>query len=173
MRLSAAPLLSPDRIQARVDALGAQIRHDYGGRDLVVLAVLKGALFFTADLVRAMAREVVVDCVRAQSYAGTASTGEVRFTLLPEVPLAGRHVLVVEDILDTGRTATALLERLAQEQPASLALCTLLDKPDRRVVPVRADYVGFTIPDHFVIGYGLDHDERHRELPGIWTLEPA
>lgn len=172
MRLSAAPLYTPDQIQARVDALGAEIRRDYAGRDLVVLAVLKGALFFTADLVRAMAREVTVDCVRARSYAGTASTGEVRFTLLPEAPLAGRHVLVVEDILDTGRTAAALVARLRAERPASVAVCTLLDKPACRGVPFEADYVGFEIGPRFVIGYGLDHDERYRELPGIWTLEP-
>lgn len=172
MRLNATPLYTPDQIQARVEALAGEIRRDYAGRDLVVLAVLKGALFFTADLVRAMAREVEVDCVRARSYAGTASTGDVRFTLLPEIPIAGRHVLVVEDILDTGRTATALLARLGEERPASITVCTLLDKPTRRVVPIEADYVGFTIPDHFVVGYGLDHDERHRELPGLWTLAP-
>jgi hypoxanthine phosphoribosyltransferase len=170
VRLNPAPLIARAQIDARIVELAAQINGDYAGRDLVVIVVLKGAMPFAADLIRALEGPLHVDFVRAKSYAGTDTTGEVRLSLLPEFALAARDVLVVEDILDTGHTATALLDRLGAQGPASLRLCTLLDKPARRRVPIAAHYAGFTIDDHFVVGYGLDLDERYRELPAIHTL---
>lgn len=171
MRLSASPLIEAAAIQRRVQELAVAIASDYAGKDLLLLVVLKGGLFFAADLARALGGAAHLDCIRARSYDGAESSGEVRFGILPEIPLRDRHVLVLEDILDTGRTATALLQRLHAEAPASLEICTLLDKPSRRVLPVDARYVGFEIDDHFVVGYGLDYNEAHRGLPAIWTLE--
>lgn len=171
MRLSAAPLIEASAIHRRVHELAVTIAADYADRDLLLLIVLKGGMFFGADLARALGGTAHVDCVRARSYDGTDSTGEVRFGILPEISLRDRHVLVLEDILDTGRTATALLQRLHAEAPASLEICTLLDKPTRRVVPIEARYVGFEIEDHFVVGYGLDYAEQYRNLPYIGLIE--
>ena len=171
MRLSEEPLISADTIQARVRELGARIAEDYAGRELLVVVVLKGGLLFAADLVRAIAAPLSIEYVRAKSYDGDRSQGHVELKVLPEQPLAGRHVLFVEDILDTGRTTAAVLDLAQRAGAASIALCALLDKPSRRVTSVRADYVGFTIDDRFVVGYGLDYNERHRELPAIHTLE--
>jgi len=158
MRPSEEPLLSAEAIASRVADLGNAIAERYDGAPVVLLCVLKGGLFFTADLARTLPGRATVDFIRAKSYDGVESTGTV--------------TLVVEDILDTGRTATAILERIREENPASVALCTLLDKPSRRVVPIEADFVGFTIGEYFVVGYGLDHDERYRELPAVHVLEP-
>lgn len=171
MEIGNEPLIGADAIQARVEDLGAEISEAYAGRTLTVIPVLKGACLFAADLVRHVSVPVHLEFIRAKSYRGTLSTGAVEFTVLPECSMTGCDVLVVEDILDTGHTAAAILDRLMADAPASLALCTLLDKPSRRVREVYADYVGFTIDNRFVVGYGLDCDEVYRNLPGVYVLE--
>lgn len=171
MRLSREPLFSADAIRARVAELGVEITRDYAGRPLLLVAVLKGAALFSSDLMRAITLEHTIEYVRARSYAGTESTGSVEWLHLPEKELTGRHVLVTEDILDTGRTLHALSGKLHELGAASVEICALLDKPSRRVLPVQARYVGFTIEDRFVVGYGLDHDERYRHLDAIYCLE--
>ena len=172
MRLSDAPLFPHEAIQARVNALAAQVRVDYAGTPLTLVVVLKGAAWFGADLARHLPNDTTVEFIRAKSYAGDRSTGTVEFSMLAEAGLGGRDVLVVEDILDTGRTLTAVVERLGAQRPNSLRVCTLLDKPARRALEITADYVGFEIPDHFVVGYGLDYNEAYRALPAIYTLSP-
>jgi hypoxanthine phosphoribosyltransferase len=171
MRLSSEPLIDAPAIDARVAELARAIAQDYVGRVPILLCVLKGALHFTSDLARNMTSPVGIEFIRASSYAGTESTGSVKIAADSLGHLSGRDVILVEDILDTGRTCATLLEHVRSLEPASLRLCTLLDKPSRRVLPVMADYVGFSIDDHFVVGYGLDHDEQYRELPAIHVLE--
>jgi hypoxanthine phosphoribosyltransferase len=164
-------LLSREAIAARVSELSIQISWDYVGKDLLLVGVLKGAFVFLADLMRALKIPVQVEFVRLASYGkGATSAGHVRVLLDLEASVAGRHVLVVEDILDTGLTLGFLLERLRARQPASLKLCVLLNKRIRRVSEITADYAGFDVPDGFVVGYGIDYDERHRHLPAIYTL---
>lgn len=170
MRLSDTPLIDAVRIAARVRQLANEISADYAQSEIVLLTVLKGSFLFAADLLRALSIGATIDFVQARSYDGTNSTGEVHFLYLPETAIAGKHVLIVEDILDTGRTAAAILEHIAALGPASVRLCALLDKPARRVTAVSADYVGFPIGDEFVVGYGLDYEERYRELPAVYTL---
>ena len=133
--------------------------------------MLKGSVPFSADLARALTVPLQVDYIRAKSYDGTESGGKVHFTHLPEDSLRNRDVLIVEDILDTGNTAEAIFDFVRGQHPASARFITLLDKPSRRVRPVEADFVGFTVEDHFVVGYGLDYNERFRELDGIFTME--
>lgn len=173
MRPSDTPLIDSGALRRRVAELAAEIGASYARYEEppILLTVLKGAAFFAADLARAMARPVEMDFVRVQSYEGASSTGTVTFLHYPESALRGRHVLIVEDILDTGRTARAIVDWLQTQELASLRLCTLLDKPSRRLTPLHAEHVGFTIPNQFVIGYGLDYDERYRNLPAIHVLE--
>lgn len=171
MRLSVQPLIAAPRIQRRIAELGAQIRGDYAGRDLVLVVLLKGAVIFAADLMRRLDNNVSVDFLRAASYDGMRSTGEVTVRTIPETPLSGRHVLLVEDILDTGRTLAAAQQWVRTQKPASLASIALLDKPARREVEARAEYTGFTIDDHFVVGYGLDYNQHYRQLDSIYVLE--
>jgi len=171
MRVSAKPLIDEQAIRARTGELAQDISRDHGRRDLLAVVVLKGAAFFAADLLRQVTSPVRIVYVRARSYQGNASTGRIALGDLPDLPLEGAHLLVVEDILDTGRTASRLLGHLYEHRPASLRVCTLLDKPARRLVPVAADYVGFVIDDHFVVGYGLDYEEHYRNLPAIHILE--
>jgi len=164
-------LYSRARIAARVRALARAIRADYEGHDLVAVGVLKGAFVFLADLVRALGRPVTIDFVGLSSYgSGVASSGTVTVTRPVHVPIAGRDVLVVEDILDTGLSMRFLLEYLEARTPRSVRVCALLDKPERRVEPVTAHYVGFVAPAGFVVGYGIDFDERYRYLPDIYRL---
>lgn len=168
------PYISEAKIAAAVKQLAAAVDQDYGGQPLVVVAVLKGAFIFVADLIRHLQTPVQrVELLRLSSYgSGTTSSGKVRvFNDLPIEAIAHQHVLLVEDIVDTGRSTAVAIDLLKQHQPASLKLCSLLDKPARRVVPVAIDYLGITIEDRFVIGYGLDWDERYRELPGIFVVE--
>ncbi len=164
-------LLDAAKIQTRVRELAAQISEDYRDRTPHLVGVLKGAWIFTADLIRYLSVEATVDFLSIQSYGSRAtSSGEVRITKDLDVSIAGRDVLIVEDILDTGRTSHYLLGVLAAHHPASLRLVALLDKTSRRVIPVRADYVGFEIPDAFVVGYGLDYNQKYRGLPEICRL---
>jgi hypoxanthine phosphoribosyltransferase len=166
------PLIPSDRIAARLAELGAAITRDYTGRNLVVVCALKGGFVFTADLIRAIDLPLTVEFLRGESYGdNTVSSGAVRVTQEPDTLLAGRDVLLVEDIIDTGRTAFQLLEVLQAHKPASLKVCALLHKPARQVVALPIDYLGFTIEDEFVIGYGLDHAGLHRNLPYIGVAE--
>jgi hypoxanthine phosphoribosyltransferase len=170
MRLSDKPLITAEAIRKRVNELGAAITRDFAGHTPLMLTVLKGAAPFSADLMRAIHLELTLEYVRAQSYAGAESTGTVEFHFFPDHALAGRDVVVVEDILDTGRTATALTARLKEAGVASVSVATLLDKPECRVVPIEANYVGFEIGPEFVVGYGLDHDEQYRHLDAVYTV---
>ena len=172
MKLNPEPLIASDEIQRRVTKLAAQISADFHGRELLLIIVLRGGLIFAADLMRSLTLPVTIDFIRARSYNGAQSSGQVDFVYLPEDDIRGKHVLVVEDIIDTGRTSKAIMEFLASKSPANLSLCALLDKPSRREIPIQADYVGFSIDDHFVVGYGLDHNQRARELPHIHVWNP-
>lgn len=164
-------LLDAAKIQARVRELAAQISEDHRGRTPHLVGVLKGAWIFMADLIRYLSIEATVDFLSIQSYgSGATSSGEVKITKDLDVSIAGRDVLIVEDILDTGRTWHYLLGVLEAHKPASLKLVTLLDKTSRRVIPVRADYVGFEIPNVFVVGYGLDYNQKYRRLPEVCSL---
>ncbi len=166
-------LVTADAIAATVARLGARIAADYAGRDPVLVSILKGALPFLADLMRAIPIRLSLDFLEVSSYgAGTTTSGVVRILKDLAHPIEGRHVIVVEDILDTGHTLSFVLDHLRGQHPASVALCTLLDKPARRVVGVTPDYCGLEIPDKFVVGYGLDYAERYRNLPFIGVLKP-
>jgi len=164
-------MIDGETLQTRIEGLAVELSGRYQDLPVVVLVVLKGAVPFSVDLLRRLTMPLVVDYVRARSYAGTRSVGEVVFSHLPEEPLSGRHVLIVEDILDTGHTAERILEVVRAQHPASVALAVLLDKPARRLRPVEADFTGFIIEDHFVVGYGLDFNERYRELDAIYTMD--
>jgi hypoxanthine phosphoribosyltransferase len=165
-------LIDADALRDRVEQLAAQINADYAGKSVVLVCVLKGAVLFLADLMRELTVECEVDFMAVSSYgSATESSGVVRVLKDLDRPIADRHVLVVEDIVDSGRTLSKLLEMLETRGPASLAVCALLTKPERREVPLEASYIGFEIPDRFVVGYGLDHAERHRNLPHIATLD--
>jgi hypoxanthine phosphoribosyltransferase len=166
-------LITAQQIAERVQQLGAAIARDYEGQELVLVAVLKGSFLFAADLARAIpSQEVQVDFLGLASYGeATRSSGVVQITTDLTRPIAGKHVLIVEDIVDTGLTMEYLLENLATRHPASVKLCALLHKPSRAVKQIPIDYLGFTIPDLFVIGYGLDFAQRYRNLPYIGVLE--
>lgn len=165
-------LISEEEIQARVAEMGAAISADYAGKELVVVGILKGAAMFTADLFRHITIPASLDFMRITSYAGTRSTGVHRVLLDLEYELDGKHVLVVEDIVDTGLTVRFLLEYLGTRRPASLKVAALLDKPSRRKVEVPIHYRGFAIPDLFVVGMGLDFNEKYRNLRCIGVLRP-
>jgi hypoxanthine phosphoribosyltransferase len=167
-------LLDGDTIARRVAELGAQLAADYAGRDPVLVSVLKGALVFLADLMRAMEMPTSIDLMEVSSYgASTETSGQVRILKDLSKPISGRHVIVVEDIIDTGLTLNYLLRYLADKGPASVRIVCLLDKPARRLADIDIAYRGFTIPDRFVVGYGLDFDERYRNLPYIGVLKPS
>lgn len=168
-------LLTEAQIRARVDELAEAITADYAGRDLLLVTVLKGGLYFLADLSRAMRRPVAIDVMAISSYrGGSGASGAVRLIKDLDEDLGGRHVLLVEDIIDTGLTAAYLTRALRARDPADLAICTLLDKSARRIaegLPIR--YRGFEVPDEFLIGYGLDYRQLYRNLPYIGVLDPA
>jgi hypoxanthine phosphoribosyltransferase len=162
------PLLTQDAIQTRIAEMAAEIRGDSGNVDLHLVCVLKGAVLFLADLIRQMHGGVSIDFMALSSYgAGTSSSGEVRLIKDLDYGLEGRHVIIVEDIVDTGLTLHYLQEILRARGPKSLRTACLLSKPSRRKIDVKVDYIGFTIEDHFVVGYGLDYSERYRQLPYI------
>ncbi len=161
-------LLNEQQIKERVKALGAEITRDYKGKDPMMLCVLKGATVFFADLIREIETEVQIEFIRASSYVGERSSGQVTLDVRDLPDVSGRDVVIVEDIVDTARTLSLLTERISQMMPASLKVAALLDKPSRRVVEgFKADYTGFEIDDFFVVGYGLDCDQRFRNLPYI------
>ncbi len=165
-------LVSEAAIRRRVAALADEINRAYRGKDLTVIAIVNGAIIFTADLLRQLRSPLRLDCVRASSYhAGTAATGKPVIVDNLKLDIAGQHVLLVDDILDTGNTLSAVHELLLAKKAASVRTCVLLDKKARRVVPFEAEYVGFEIPNEFVVGYGLDFNERYRNLPCIGVLK--
>ena len=165
-------LISEDEIQAKVNELGKQISEDYKDRHLFMICILKGAIMFYSDLAKKITVPLAMDFMAVSSYgAGTRSSGEVRIIKDLSVPAEGLDILIVEDILDSGNTLNYIVNILSDRKPASLKICTLLDKPERREKPITIDYVGFEIPDEFVIGYGLDYDEKYRNLPYIGVLK--
>jgi hypoxanthine phosphoribosyltransferase len=166
-------VLTEEQIQRRVRELGAQIAHDYEGSSLLLVAVLRGAALFVADLARAIDGPVEIDFMAVSSYgSSTKSSGVVRIIKDLDEMIAGRDVLVVEDILDTGLTLKYLLRNLASRKPKSLEVVTLLSKEGKQRVPIECKYVGFSVPDEFVVGYGLDYAEKYRNLPYIGVLKP-
>ena len=166
-------LVDEGAIEMKVRELGTRIAADYRGRDLVLVSILKGALPFLADLMRQIPLPLALDFLEVSSYGdATQSSGVVRILKDIKNPIEGRDVLVVEDILDTGQTLAFVVEHLRSQRPASVRICTLLDKPARRIVPIDIDYRGFEIADKFVVGYGLDFAERYRNLPFIGVLKP-
>ena len=167
-------LVQPDELEHRVRELGAEISRDYAGRDLLLVGVLKGAVFFLADLMRHIDVPCEVDFMAVSSYGSSTDTsGVVRILKDLDAPLEGRNVLIVEDIVDSGLTLQYLMRTLQTRGPASLAVCALLTKPERRKAEVPARYVGFEIPNRFVVGYGLDYHERYRNLPYVAVLEES
>lgn len=166
-------LIQPEAIQARVAEMGEQISRDYEGKEIVLVAVLVGACVFVADLMRSIAVPVAVDFVAISSYGrDTRSSGVVRILKDLDLSVESKHVLIVEDIIDTGLTLNYLVENLRARNVASLKVCALLDKPARHKVPVTAHYLGFTVPDKWVVGYGLDFAQKYRSLPFVGVLRP-
>jgi hypoxanthine phosphoribosyltransferase len=167
-------LITSEQIQAKVAELGARISVDYRDREVTLVSVLKGSLPFMADLMRSIRVPLTIDLMEVSSYGGasTETTGLVRILKDLSSPIEGREVLIVEDIIDTGLTLNYLIRYLNGKNPSSLRICTLLDKPARRLVEIPIDYLGFEIPDRFVVGYGLDYGERYRNLPFIGVLRP-
>ena len=166
-------LIEEERLRGRVAELGEEISADYAGRDLLLIGVLKGAVFFMADLMRHLTVTCELDFMAISSYgAATDSSGVVRILKDLDINIAGRDVLVVEDIIDSGLTLSYLMRNLEAREPSSLEICALLTKPDRREIDVPVRYVGFEIPNRFVIGYGLDFGERYRNLPYVGVLNP-
>jgi hypoxanthine phosphoribosyltransferase len=167
-------LVQPDDLRTRVREIGEQISRDYAGQDLLLVGVLKGAVFFLADLMRHIDIPVELDFMAVASYgSATDSSGVVRILKDLDMPIEDRNVLIVEDIVDSGLTLQYLMRSLGARNPRSLEVCALLTKPERRKVDLPTRYVGFEIPDKFAIGYGLDHAERYRNLPYVAALEPA
>jgi hypoxanthine phosphoribosyltransferase len=165
-------LFSKERIASEVKRLGEEISRDYLGREILLVGVLNGSFMFFADLARTISVPLVIDFVRLASYGSdTRSSGIVEMRKDLELPVSGRHVLVVEDIVDSGFTLESLYHRLLLREPASLKICTLIDKRKHREVEIEADYVGLTLDDGFIVGYGLDFDERYRNLPDIYLVE--
>ena len=165
-------LVSEEEVEKRVCELGRQISEDYAGRQVHLICVLKGGVFFMCELAKRITVPVSMDFMSVSSYGdGTASSGVVKIAKGLDESLEGKDVLIVEDIIDSGRTLSYLIQILEKRGPKSLKLCTLLDKPERRVKPVTVDYVGFNIPDEFVVGYGLDYAQKYRNLPYIGVVE--
>lgn len=166
-----AVMFDETTLQRRVKELALQVTRDYQGKDLTLIGIMKGSLFFMTDLARAIDLPVSIELMGVSSYhGGTETTGEVRITTDVSKPMNGKHLLIVEDIIDTGLTMSFLLENLRARHPASLRVCTLLEKPSRARTAVAIDYKGFVIEDRFVVGYGLDYGEKYRNLPFIGTL---
>lgn len=170
----ATVLVDEATIQRRVEELGTEISAEYAGKDLLLVSVLKGSIIFMADLVRAIRVPHEIDFMATSSYgASTASSGVVRILKDLNVSIEGRNVVVVEDIIDSGHTLSYLMRLLTERQPASIRIMTLLDKPERREVDIHVDWIGFSIPNEFVVGYGLDYNEIYRNLPYIGVLKPS
>lgn len=167
-------LVTEEQLKAKVAELGAQISRDYAGHDLLLVSILKGSVVFMADLMRAISIPCGIDFMIVSSYGGanTTTSGLVKIIKDLDQDLGGKDVLIVEDILDTGVTLSNLVPMLEMRNPKSVRLCTILSKPSRRKVDIEPDYIGFEVPDEFVVGYGLDYDEKYRNLPYIGVLKP-
>ena len=166
-------LLTEEEIKEIVNRIGKQITEDYKDKNLVLVSVLKGSVVFMADLMRAIDINAQIDFMVVSSYGGSTTTsGQVKIIKDLDLDLTGLDLVIVEDILDTGKTLHSLMKILSTRNPKSIRLCTFLDKPDRRVAPVKADYVGAVVPDEFVVGYGLDYDQNYRNLPYLGVLKP-
>lgn len=166
-------LFSERQIAVMVERIGKEISRDYAGKPLLLVSVLKGSVVFMADLMRSITIPARIDFMATSSYgSGTVSTGVVKIIKDLDIPLEGYDIVLVEDILDSGKTLSNLLEMLKARNPRSITICTLFDKPDRREAPVDAKYVGSVIPDEFIVGYGLDYDEQYRNLPFVGILKP-
>lgn len=167
-------LFSRDRIAAEVKRLGEEISQDYAGQEVMLVGVLKGSFLFIADLIRTISVPSIVDFVRLASYgSGTRTSGIIEFRKDLEMSIRDRNVIIIEDIVDSGYTLECLYNKLLLQNPRSLKICTMIDKRARREVEIEADYVGITMDDGFIIGYGLDHDERYRNLPDIYLVEES
>ena len=165
-------MLSEEEVDRRIQEIGEQISKDYAGKQVHLVCVLKGGSFFLCELAKRITVPVSLDFMSVSSYGGdTKSSGVIKIVKDLDEPLRDKNVIVVEDIVDSGRTLSYLLDMLKARGPMSMALCTLLDKPDRRVIDVKVDYTGFQIPDEFVVGYGLDYDQRYRNLPYIGVVK--
>ena len=164
--------LSEEKVAKRIAEMGAQISEVYGDEPVCLICILKGSVFFTVELAKRITSPVELEFMCVSSYgSGTESSGVVKISKDLDVSIEGKNVIVIEDIIDSGRTLSYLLENLKTRNPKTLRLCTLLDKPERRVVDVKVDYVGFEIPDEFVVGYGLDYDQKYRNLPYVGYVE--
>ena len=167
-------LLSEEQLRQRVRELGEEISKEYAGKEILMIGVLRGAVMFMADLARAIDVPVMIDFMAVSSYGtSTSSSGIVRILKDLDEEVAGKHVLIVEDIIDSGLTLSYLVDNIKSRQPASVRICTLLNKPERRKVDLEVNYNGFVVPDEFVVGYGLDYAEKYRNLPFIGILKPA
>lgn len=165
-------LISEEEVSKRIAEIGREISEAYAGKEIHLICVLKGGVFFMCDLAKTITIPVSMDFMSVSSYGdGTSSSGIIKIVKDLDESLEGKHVMVVEDIIDSGRTLSYLLEILEKRKPASMGLCTLLDKPERRVRDVQVDYVGFEVPDEFVVGYGLDYAQKYRNLPYIGVVE--
>lgn len=164
------PFISKQQIAARVEELGKQIDMDYEGENPLFLAILNGSFIFAGDLFRAITIEAEISFIKLASYKGTTSTGHVVTAIGMEETLNGRHIIILEDIIDTGKTLHSFLPEILQRQPASVKIATFLSKPEALQYPIQAEYVGFEIPNNFVLGYGLDYDGLGRNLPELYTL---
>ena len=165
-------MISEEEIEKRVCELAAQISSDFAGETVKLICILKGSAFFACELAKRITVPVMIDFMQVSSYgSGTVSSGTVQIKKDLDEPLKDENVIIVEDIIDSGRTLSYLIEILKKRNPASIRLCTLLDKPDRRVKDVKVDYTGFEIPDEFVVGYGLDYAQKYRNLPYIGVVE--
>ncbi len=167
-------LLSEEQLRQRVRELGEEISKEYAGKEILMIGVLRGAVMFMADLARAITVPVMIDFMAVSSYGtSTSSSGIVRILKDLDEEVAGKHVLIVEDIIDSGLTLSYSVDNIKSRQPASVRICTLLNKPERRKVDLEVNYNGFTVPDEFVVGYGLDYAEKYRNVPFIGILKPA
>ena len=164
-------LLDEEKVEKRIKELAKQIEHDYEGKNIVFICILKGSTFFTVELAKNIKSDVKIEFIQVSSYGHSTVSGDIELKLDLKESIEGKDVIVIEDIIDTGRTLSYLLEHLKGRKPNSLKLCTLLDKPERRIYDVKVDYVGFQIPDKFVVGFGLDYDEKYRNLPYVGYIE--
>jgi hypoxanthine phosphoribosyltransferase len=166
-------LITETDLAKRIGVLAQQIERDYSGKEMVIVSLLNGTVMFLADLIRNISLPLRLDFIGVSSYGAGTESGDLVFTKELRLDVHGRDVLLVDDILDTGRTMTRVLAKLRKLKPREIKTCVLLDKPERRVEDIQADYVGFTIPNKFVVGYGLDYAERYRNLPFVGVLKPA
>ena len=165
-------MISEEDVDQRIAEIGQKISEDYAGESVHLICILKGSVFFTCELAKRITVPVTLDFMSVSSYGdGTKSSGIVKIAKDLDESMEGKNVIIIEDIIDSGRTLSYLMDVLQKRQPKSMKLCTLLDKPDRRIVDVKVDYVGFEIPDEFVVGYGLDYDQKYRNLPYIGVVE--